>query len=104
MSGFSGGNSGMRVIAASLVTCATMPYRLARGQTPVLCCARSKREERMVGRIGWAVARMFGLALSTSAGAQTWPQKPIRLVVPFPAGGPADFFGRGLANALKKHL
>jgi tripartite-type tricarboxylate transporter receptor subunit TctC len=81
-----------------------MPQRLAQGQMPMLCCARPKREERMVGRIAGALALIVVTALPIGAGAQSWPQKPIRLVVPFPAGGPADFFGRGLSNTLKKHI
>jgi tripartite-type tricarboxylate transporter receptor subunit TctC len=58
----------------------------------------------MVGRIACALALIVMAALPMRAGAQSWPQKPIRLVVPFPAGGPADFFGRGLSNALKTRL
>jgi tripartite-type tricarboxylate transporter receptor subunit TctC len=35
------------------------------------------------------------LALSaTAASAQTYPAKPIRLIVPYPAGGATDFFAR----------
>jgi tripartite-type tricarboxylate transporter receptor subunit TctC len=36
------------------------------------------------------------------AGAQAWPNRPVRLVVPFPAGGPADALGRVLADQLNK--
>jgi tripartite-type tricarboxylate transporter receptor subunit TctC len=36
--------------------------------------------------------------------AENYPARPIRLVVPFPAGGPTDFFARGLANAIKPFL
>jgi tripartite-type tricarboxylate transporter receptor subunit TctC len=36
--------------------------------------------------------------------AQTFPEKPISLIVPFPAGGAPDIFGRALAEAVKKHL
>lgn len=36
--------------------------------------------------------------------AQTWPSKPIRLVVPFPAGGPTDSFARLYAGALGQQL
>lgn len=36
--------------------------------------------------------------------AQSFPEKPITFIVPFPAGGPADMLGRGLAEAVKKHL
>jgi tripartite-type tricarboxylate transporter receptor subunit TctC len=36
------------------------------------------------------------------AGAQSWPNRPVRLIVPFPAGGPADALGRVLADQLNK--
>ena len=36
--------------------------------------------------------------------AQTYPTRPVKLVVGFPAGGPADIFGRIFAQALSHHL
>jgi tripartite-type tricarboxylate transporter receptor subunit TctC len=36
--------------------------------------------------------------------AQAFPSKPLRIVVPFPAGGPADIFGRGLAQGMSAEL
>jgi tripartite-type tricarboxylate transporter receptor subunit TctC len=36
--------------------------------------------------------------------AQAYPNKPVRLIVPFPAGGPADIFGRGLAQGMSENL
>ena len=36
--------------------------------------------------------------------AQAWPSKPIKLIVPFPAGGPTDLVGREAANILRSAL
>jgi tripartite-type tricarboxylate transporter receptor subunit TctC len=41
----------------------------------------------------------FALLVS-SAGAQEWPTRPLRLVVPFPAGGSADVQSRVIADEL----
>ncbi|HVJ25764.1 MAG TPA: tripartite tricarboxylate transporter substrate binding protein [Burkholderiales bacterium] len=44
------------------------------------------------------------LALAQAAVAQSYPSKPVRLIVGFPAGGPADIFGRALAQGMAAEL
>lgn len=47
---------------------------------------------------------LLGLALAatfaTTASAQAWPNRPIRFVVPFPAGGGTDLIGRELTQRM----
>ncbi len=48
---------------------------------------------------------LAGLALLSFSGfAQTYPSKPITIVVPFVAGGPTDRVARDLAEAMRKPL
>src|SRR6266702_1701092 len=46
----------------------------------------------------------LGLLCPTLAAAQTWPQKSIRMIVPFPAGGGTDFIARLAAKHLSQRL
>lgn len=41
-------------------------------------------------------------AAPSAAFAQSYPNRPVRIIVPFPAGGPADALGRVLADQLNK--
>ncbi|MGE0036425.1 MAG: Bug family tripartite tricarboxylate transporter substrate binding protein [Xanthobacteraceae bacterium] len=43
-------------------------------------------------------------ALASPASAQTWPDRSIKLVVAFPAGGPADLFARSIAHVMSSQL
>ena len=51
-----------------------------------------------------AAAALAALSVSPVALAQAYPTKPIRLIVPFPAGGGVDFMGRVVGQELGKRL
>src|SRR5688572_29194642 len=44
------------------------------------------------------------LALGSAAGAQTYPSKPIKMIVPFTPGSPVDVLARLVTNALSPRL
>ncbi|MDB5872857.1 MAG: tctC [Ramlibacter sp.] len=46
---------------------------------------------------------LFGLWTAT-ASAQTYPTRPVKIIVPFAAGGPADNYARFLAQRLQESL
>jgi tripartite-type tricarboxylate transporter receptor subunit TctC len=52
--------------------------------------------------IALAIAAM--LLSPRAASAQTWPSRPVTMMVPFPAGGTADLFAREIAQALSDQL
>lgn len=47
---------------------------------------------------------ILGVLLSTAAGAQTYPSKPVRIVAPFPPGGVADLLARAIQPGLQEAL
>ena len=51
-----------------------------------------------------AVAAWLLAVLSPLASAQSFPSKPVRLIVPFPPGGPVDIIARSLAPAMGNRL
>ena len=55
-------------------------------------------------RLAQGLATCALLTLGTSAWAQTWPSKPLRLVVGFSAGGPTDVVARAFAEHASRAL
>ena len=50
------------------------------------------------------LAGCVALLVVATAAAQGFPAKPVRLVIGFPPGGPADFFGRVFAQGLSTNF
>ena len=55
----------------------------------------------MINRLALAIVASLTAA---PAVAQTWPEKPIRLIVPFPAGGPTDIIARVVTQHMAETL
>lgn len=52
----------------------------------------------------FALAVVAALASAGTAAAQTYPSRPITMIVPFPAGGPTDTIGRVVAERMAATL
>ena len=59
-----------------------------------------RRHLLTLGAVVWSAACF----MASAAHAQTYPSKPIRLIVPFPAGGATDLFARSLSQKLGERL
>jgi tripartite-type tricarboxylate transporter receptor subunit TctC len=47
---------------------------------------------------------LLSLCVTLPAFAQAYPSKPLRLIVPFPPGGPTDITGRTIGEKLQQRL
>lgn len=47
---------------------------------------------------------LMGATLATPALAQDWPTRPVRVVIPYPPGGPTDLIGRVVAQRAQREL
>lgn len=61
------------------------------------------RQCAATGRLLWLGA-VAGCLLVAVAHAQTYPDRPIRLVIPFSAGGPNDLIARPLTEKMSEIL
>jgi tripartite-type tricarboxylate transporter receptor subunit TctC len=55
-------------------------------------------------RLSFAGAVLFAASMAMPASAQEYPSRPIRLFVPFAAGGPVDLLARAVGPALSEVL
>ncbi|MCR0985553.1 Bug family tripartite tricarboxylate transporter substrate binding protein [Roseomonas populi] len=58
----------------------------------------------ITGRRGLAASVLAGLTSGGARADEDWPQRPLRVVIPWPPGGQVDRYGRPLADALSRIL
>lgn len=63
-----------------------------------------KIEKYKLSRRFVLLAGVLAFAMPQLVSAQSWPTKPIKLIIPFAAGGTTDILGRLLAQQLTKDL
>ncbi len=63
------------------------------------------RSEPEIARFRWGLAMLTAASLViAAANAQTYPNKPVRFILPFPPGGPTDILGRIIGQKLAGDL
>ena len=68
-------------------------------------CRRSKPERARIAVAALVIVALVVAAIcAPPAVAQSYPERPIRLVIPFAAGGPNDLLGRPLAEKMSDAL
>jgi len=68
----------------------------------ILGCISGSRRRLARGCIGAGLALVAMLAALPQAGAQDYPSRPVKIIVPFPAGGTADVMPRVIGEWLSR--
>jgi len=68
----------------------------------ILGCVSGSRRRLARGCIGAGLALVAMLAALPQAGAQDYPSRPVKIIVPFPAGGTADVMPRVIGEWLSR--
>jgi tripartite-type tricarboxylate transporter receptor subunit TctC len=96
------GEPDMKLVIRMLIcAAAALAHGAALAQTPSTGQAASTLRQAQGSEP--ALSSSKGQAASTGSG-QAYPSRPVKLVVGFPAGGPADLFGRVLAQGMSANL
>jgi tripartite-type tricarboxylate transporter receptor subunit TctC len=73
-----------------------------RGPSPRSPCARRRTRRRCV--VGFAAAALLGWLVGPVVAQAPWPDRPVRIIVPYLAGGPADTGARLVAQGLTERI
>jgi len=60
--------------------------------------------ERVARLFAWAFSVAILVGIGGNAFAQRFPTRPIRIIMPFPPGGPTDLYARTVARGLTENL
>ena len=63
-----------------------------------------RRGISMTSKTCFAAVTVMVALFAGAAQAQSWPTRPIEVIIPFPAGGSSDVIGRSVATALSELL
>src|SRR5690242_13003807 len=86
-------------------SCATRRRRASTFRSTSTSRARHTERSRSGGNMRIRIFKgLLLLLLAGRAWAQSYPSRPVRVIVPFPPGGAPDLVGRTLAHRLQERL